>query len=312
VWDGAYAPFGESYSESPANYAYHSFTGQNEDTVQGLDDFMFREYSVAQQGRWISPDPAGLAAINPNDPQSWNRYAYVANRPLNSVDPFGLCGFDDVVDASKGSVDLSPGALQDCNDRDTFKGDYFDLPGHEDIIGQALGRYQAQVDQGFSNLLNQEYGCPVGADCKADVTIDVPCSGDVAAGDYECQFPESPFTYGGTFYAGWYASAATLRLTGQLGGFVTTPQFVAVFYAVPALGAAAGDIGLVEEGNLFGTRFAGNMPLLNSSNVLRVGWSYVGNGQYVFRIGGSLLGTFLQNPHINLWPPSWWLGPPVP
>jgi uncharacterized protein RhaS with RHS repeats len=43
------------------------------------------------------PDPAGQAAVNIADPQSWNRYAYVANRPLNSIDPLGLidCVADD-------------------------------------------------------------------------------------------------------------------------------------------------------------------------------------------------------------------------
>jgi hypothetical protein len=38
----------------------------------------------------ISPDPSGLAAVDPTSPQSWNRYAYVGNNPLNSVDPQGL------------------------------------------------------------------------------------------------------------------------------------------------------------------------------------------------------------------------------
>ncbi len=42
------------------------------------------------QGRWLSPDPSGLAAVDPNDPQTWNRYAYVGNRPLNTTDPRGL------------------------------------------------------------------------------------------------------------------------------------------------------------------------------------------------------------------------------
>ena len=32
-------------------------------------------------GRWPSPDPAGLAAANPLNPQSWNRYAYVMKNP---------------------------------------------------------------------------------------------------------------------------------------------------------------------------------------------------------------------------------------
>jgi RHS repeat-associated protein len=87
-YSGAYAPFGESYAESGTTG--HSFTGQNEDTAGGLDDFMFREFSASQQGRWISPDPAGMAAVDPTNPQSWNRYAYAGNNPLVFTDPLGL------------------------------------------------------------------------------------------------------------------------------------------------------------------------------------------------------------------------------
>ncbi len=90
-YSGAYAPFGESYAETGTTD--RSFTGNNEDTVTGTADFMFREYSSNQQGRWISPDPAGIGAVDPADPQSWNRYAYVSNSPLNSVDPLGLVVF---------------------------------------------------------------------------------------------------------------------------------------------------------------------------------------------------------------------------
>jgi RHS repeat-associated protein len=93
-YDTAYAPFGENYAGSGTQDLM--FTGQNQDTESssaggagGLYDFLYREHSPVQ-GRWLSPDPAGLAAVNPNDPQSWNRYAYVGNRPTNSVDPLGL------------------------------------------------------------------------------------------------------------------------------------------------------------------------------------------------------------------------------
>ena len=88
-FDVAYAPFGEPYAQSGTTDL--SFTGQNQDTVggglTGLYDFLAREYST--QGRWPSPDPAGLTAVNPDNPQSWNRYAYVLNNPLNLIDPFG-------------------------------------------------------------------------------------------------------------------------------------------------------------------------------------------------------------------------------
>jgi RHS repeat-associated protein len=82
----AYAPFGETYAQSGT--ADLSFTGQNQDTAAGLYDFLAREYST--QGRWPSPDPAGLAVVNPAYPQSWNRYAYVLNNPLELTDPLGL------------------------------------------------------------------------------------------------------------------------------------------------------------------------------------------------------------------------------
>jgi hypothetical protein len=53
------------------------FTGQG-------DAFAFDEYEfparvlLNSEGRWVSPDPAGIAAVDPTNPQSWNRYAYCA------------------------------------------------------------------------------------------------------------------------------------------------------------------------------------------------------------------------------------------
>jgi len=46
----------------------------------------------------MAPDPAGLAAVNPRNPQTWNRYAYVGNNPTTYNDPSGL-------------VDINPGML---------------------------------------------------------------------------------------------------------------------------------------------------------------------------------------------------------
>ena len=90
-YDGAYAPYGENYAE--AGTTDRNLTGQNQDIVSSgaypLYDFLAREHHPVW-GRWLSPDPAGLAAANPRDPQTWNRYAYVRNSPLNLVDPLGL------------------------------------------------------------------------------------------------------------------------------------------------------------------------------------------------------------------------------
>jgi RHS repeat-associated protein len=84
----AYGPFGEAYAQTGS--ADLSFTGMNQDTVSNLYDFPAREYGV--QGRWPSPDPAGISSAKLTDPQSWNRYAYVRNSPLTSVDPTGEDG----------------------------------------------------------------------------------------------------------------------------------------------------------------------------------------------------------------------------
>ncbi len=85
----AYAPYGD-----PDNgMSDLGFTGKGMNLVNGatagLYDFPFREYQPTA-GRWLSPDPAGLAAVSPANPQSWNRYAYVANQPLSAIDPLGL------------------------------------------------------------------------------------------------------------------------------------------------------------------------------------------------------------------------------
>ncbi len=82
----AYAPFGEPYAE--AGSTDRSFTGKDEDTTSGMYDFLERRYNPTA-GRWLSPDPAGLGAVDPTNPQTWNRYAYVMNNPLGLVDPIG-------------------------------------------------------------------------------------------------------------------------------------------------------------------------------------------------------------------------------
>jgi RHS repeat-associated protein len=89
----AYGPYGEPYAQTGTTDL--SFTGQDQDTTSGMYDFLNRRYNPVQ-GRWLSPDPAGSGAVDPTNPQTWNRYAYVLNNPLQSTDPLGLeCVWDD-------------------------------------------------------------------------------------------------------------------------------------------------------------------------------------------------------------------------
>jgi len=112
----AYAPYGEPYAQ--AGTTDLSFTGHDQDTVSGIHDSLFRKYAPVQS-RWLSPDPAGLAAVDPSTPQTWNRYAYVAGSPLGAIDPLGLCpDYEDCGDGLGVGLDGSydPGGFGYGND----------------------------------------------------------------------------------------------------------------------------------------------------------------------------------------------------
>jgi RHS repeat-associated protein len=64
------------------------FTGYERDTESGLDFGQARFYASAN-GRFTSPDPFSGSAIV-TDPQTYNRYTYCRNNPVNSTDPTGM------------------------------------------------------------------------------------------------------------------------------------------------------------------------------------------------------------------------------
>jgi RHS repeat-associated protein len=64
-----------------------------------LDETLWRKYD-SSSGRWTTPDPYN-GSMTIADPQSFNRYAYVGNDPINFVDPSGL---DDAPNCGAGRV----------------------------------------------------------------------------------------------------------------------------------------------------------------------------------------------------------------
>jgi RHS repeat-associated protein len=74
-----YEPFGAGGGSSLTRYG---FTGREHDNLTGLLQYRARWYD-AEQGRFLSEDPAGLAG-------GLNLYSYAGNNPILFNDPFGL------------------------------------------------------------------------------------------------------------------------------------------------------------------------------------------------------------------------------
>ena len=105
-------PFGdgESCGTTPTE---HLFTGKERDTESGNDYFGARYYASGM-GRFMSPDPAGVAFSSLSNPQSWNLYSYVLNNPLIHVDPDGReCAWEDGSFDSKDDPDT--GSYSGCS-----------------------------------------------------------------------------------------------------------------------------------------------------------------------------------------------------
>jgi RHS repeat-associated protein len=93
-----YLPYGEELSAGMggrttgqgyvSDSVRQKFTGYERDGETRLD-FAEARYCSSSQGRFTSPDPLG-ASMSAADPQSFNRYAYTHNDPVNRTDPTGL------------------------------------------------------------------------------------------------------------------------------------------------------------------------------------------------------------------------------
>ena len=94
-----YLPFGEDLpntvgmrASTPgyggAEAARQKYAGMERDDASGMAHTLWRQYDSVS-ARWTSPDPyAGSMTLT--EPQSFNRYTYVNNDPVNKVDPTGL------------------------------------------------------------------------------------------------------------------------------------------------------------------------------------------------------------------------------
>ncbi|MBK7802119.1 MAG: RHS repeat-associated core domain-containing protein [Chloracidobacterium sp.] len=79
---------GQKYSLSGIDNVRQRFTGYEKDSETGLDFAEARYYSNTH-GRFTAVDPL-IASGQSANPQTYNRYVYVGNNPVNIIDPTGL------------------------------------------------------------------------------------------------------------------------------------------------------------------------------------------------------------------------------
>jgi len=84
IGEQGHYPYGELWYATNTTTKF-IFTSYERDAESG-NDYAMARYYINRFGRFCSADPV---MGNPNDPQSWNRYAYVRNDPVNGVDPSG-------------------------------------------------------------------------------------------------------------------------------------------------------------------------------------------------------------------------------
>jgi len=97
-WTGASAkdtlfyPWGQPGPTGSGAYLGEMWAGFNEGNFWATSEWQTdtRRYTPGL-GRWYTPDPAGKGAVHPDDPQTWNMYAYVRNDPTTLTDPSGQC-----------------------------------------------------------------------------------------------------------------------------------------------------------------------------------------------------------------------------
>ena len=92
---------GTAYTGTNQTQVTQGYTGQEQDTQYGLDNYHGREYDPALK-RFTTPDPK---VSNPLNGQTYNPYSYVADDPVNATDPTGLDCVDDGNCSKDPSVD---------------------------------------------------------------------------------------------------------------------------------------------------------------------------------------------------------------
>lgn len=126
------------------------FTGKERDAETGLDFFLAR-YCSGAQGRFTSPDPL-LASGRPEDPQSWNRYAYARNNPLAYIDPTGM-DYEHLKDRQKELIDQWASSQNEANETTVSAEDMYN-----GLAESQRSSYESVTDGMMNTAITDESG----------------------------------------------------------------------------------------------------------------------------------------------------------
>jgi RHS repeat-associated protein len=302
-FEADYLPYGQEQNILNTCSSAYKFTGYEYDGESGNYYAFARYYSVRLQ-RFLSADPLmGDTA----DPQSLNRYAYVGNDPINRTDPTGMFWLFDFFrwifgagrsreGGGRGGIALGIGIGRSGSDH-VFDNFGIRMANSAPQPGPPIGSEPMPDSSGsFSAFLPGE---------TAGVPDWVTGSSDLSRWMIVNFAPGGRTWKSYVDYLDWLKAlqlAAGVNLLGEIGHCKggdaicipgQAPQVVGVpiDHSVDVFVAMPFDAPLMESGAIFGTRYAGNVPLLNSNDYLRIGWTYLrSEGRLAWRATGKLLG----------------------
>ena len=318
--------FGDGFTQTNNNQNgvaldNREFAGLDSDYESGTLHAAYRQYS-STAGRWMSPDPYD-GSYSFNDPQSFNRYAYVSNNPISFTDPSGLQRPQSCTDIDSPCGEHgggSGGGLQRITSNSSFTGgfggswDKFALMTTP-VVALQYGENRTYIGGGTcgGNCLHQDYALTpgwgysqvgTGLDLLFAGVFNQPSSPDAPTK----ASPSKPMDPD---------DARILALAQGINrgaGALNDPKAYAYWYGAGLLGAGGAvvvaDVAAGAEGSLlFGRGYYGWTGYLNGNApwgaALRVGFGWNG-AQQVVRVSGNLINKISNTGHVDLWPPSAW------
>jgi RHS repeat-associated protein len=254
-------PFGDPwYSTGTVDkWKFSSYERDSDTTL----DYALMRFDSSRLARFATSDPYA-GSMNTNNPQSWNRYSYVMNDPVNNFDPLGLSGQckpdtctdphqnDDLARQFNYSCGTVEGVPVDCQFFNVLYATGATVICPQCLPGQVIG----QDNKIYQYAWIDSYIIPSGGITNCNDTS--PCSGDftllfepghygllsVGSVNRDDEYPGLRAFYNNPDCAHCGDTLRSANTVGK-GAFIATGV---VIIAVPLIGEAAGAVVACDPG----------------------------------------------------------------